>query len=118
MVTVVPWLSNQRWALDPKYACILRSRVMPESPWILYLLRSSKEERTYVGITMDLDRRLLQHNGELAGGAKATRRGRPWVLHSVVGRFEDRSAAQMAEAEFKKLKGDQRLQNSAEGQED
>lgn len=87
---------------------------MHDSPWVLYLLRSSKEPRTYVGITMDLERRLLQHNGVLAGGAKATRRGRPWVIHRVVGRFEDRSAAQIAEAEFKKLKADQRLQNSPE----
>lgn len=82
--------------------------------WKLYLLRSTKEARTYVGITLDLDRRLRQHNGLLAGGAKATRRGRPWVLVQELGRFESRGEAQAAEAEFKKLNADQRLRNAAE----
>lgn len=88
-----------------------------EEPWVLYLLRSSSEERTYVGITTELERRLQQHNGELPGGAKATRRGRPWTLFRVLGRFPDRSAAQVAEAAFKKLKGDQRIRNSGSGME-
>ena len=34
--------------------------------------------RTYVGKTNNLERRLKQHNGELGGGAKATKNGQPW----------------------------------------
>jgi putative endonuclease len=34
---------------------------------------------TYVGWTLDLDRRLAEHNGLSKGGAKSTR-GRTWAL--------------------------------------
>ncbi|MFK5956346.1 MAG: GIY-YIG nuclease family protein [Planctomycetota bacterium] len=82
---------------------------MPETPWSLYLLISTVEERTYVGVTLDVDRRLRQHNGEQLGGAKATRRGRPWKLHTVLGMFPNRSEAQQAEAVFKRKKGADRM---------
>lgn len=35
---------------------------------------------TYNGYTVDLDRRLRQHNGELAGGAQSTRWKGPWTI--------------------------------------
>ncbi len=37
-----------------------------------YLLCTPGGKQTYVGATLDPDRRLKQHNGEMAGGAKAT----------------------------------------------
>jgi structure-specific endonuclease subunit SLX1 len=41
--------------------------------WFVYLLSTVEAPiRTYVGATLDVDRRLRQHNGELAGGARAT----------------------------------------------
>ena len=41
--------------------------------WFVYLLSTVDAPiRTYVGATLDVDRRLRQHNGELAGGARAT----------------------------------------------
>lgn len=61
-----------------------------ERPWYVYLLRS--EARTYVGSTTDPARRLRQHNGEIRGGARATR-GKHWELACYVGGFADRSAA-------------------------
>ncbi|MFO7564654.1 MAG: GIY-YIG nuclease family protein [Enhygromyxa sp.] len=47
--------------------------------WWLYLLRS-QTGRTYVGVSLDVERRLAQHNGELPGGARSTRAGRPWEI--------------------------------------
>ena len=47
----------------------------------VYVLRSlSAAARSYVGYTPDPARRLRQHNGEVAGGAKRTARARPWAM--------------------------------------
>ena len=44
-----------------------------ESEWFVYCLATVDEPRlTYIGATVNLDRRLSQHNGEQSGGAKAT----------------------------------------------
>lgn len=40
--------------------------------------------RTYVGATVDLKRRLRQHNRELKGGARRTAEGGPWSVHCHV----------------------------------
>ncbi|KAG6557799.1 hypothetical protein Mapa_000566 [Marchantia paleacea] len=61
--------------------------------WCAYLLLSSDSHKTYVGVTYDIRRRLRQHNGEIAGGAKAARTGRPWSLVCTVRGFGTRSEA-------------------------
>jgi predicted GIY-YIG superfamily endonuclease len=78
--------------------------------WRVYVLYSERLERTYVGITTDLDRRLAQHNGEKTGGARATRAGRPWTVAARYGPYETRSEATQVEWRVKKLRGKQRLQ--------
>jgi structure-specific endonuclease subunit SLX1 len=59
--------------------------------YVCYVLASGR--RTYVGVTNNPARRLRQHNGELVGGARATRVGRPWRIAAVVSGFPDKRAA-------------------------
>jgi len=59
----------------------------------VYLLASTTSRRTYVGYTVNLARRLRQHNGEIKGGAKYTHRGRPWRMICYVAGFPDNVTA-------------------------
>ena len=77
--------------------------------WVLYVLWSERLRRTYAGITIDLERRLAQHNGEQPGGARATRAGRPWQIATTYGPYPDRSSASRAERAVKRLRGRRRL---------
>ena len=43
----------------------------------VYAIRGSKDERIYVGMTIDLHKRLSEHN---AGKTKSTKGYRPWQL--------------------------------------
>jgi predicted GIY-YIG superfamily endonuclease len=62
--------------------------------WSVYLLQEICGSRTYVGASLDIDRRLKQHNGQQSGGAKATA-GRSWrrICH-VTGFPHERAALQ------------------------
>ena len=72
----------------------------------VYLLLSS-DNATYVGATVDLDRRLRQHNKEIKGGAHATgvrvEKGETWVRACHVSGFPDWSAALQFEWRWKQL---------------
>jgi putative endonuclease len=52
---------------------------MPSFVYVLIARGRSGRTRTYVGWTLDLDRRLAEHNGKGAKGAKFTR-GQVWAL--------------------------------------
>ena len=68
--------------------------------WYCYLLQSDK--KTYVGATIDPDRRLKQHNGLLGGGAKATK-GHVWKRICLVGMFPEEKDALQFEWKWKHL---------------
>ncbi|WP_297217956.1 GIY-YIG nuclease family protein [uncultured Desulfovibrio sp.] len=68
--------------------------------WFVYLVRCA-DDSLYCGITTDVARRLAQHNGGLAGGARYTRSRRPVRLEGVRC-CEDRSAALRLEARIKR----------------
>ena len=62
--------------------------------WFCYMLEAvdGGRSKTYVGATVNPDRRLRQHNGEISGGARATR-GRAWRRVFLIGGFaEERDA--------------------------
>jgi structure-specific endonuclease subunit SLX1 len=73
-----------------------------DKTWFCYMLASSDGRKTYVGATIDPDRRLRQHNGEITGGARATK-GRSWKRVFLVGGFEDEKAALRFEWRWKYL---------------
>ena len=73
-------------------------------PWFCYMLLSvdGRKQKTYVGATVDPDRRLRQHNGELVGGAHATK-GRVWKRRFLVGGFDGEVPALKFEWRWKYL---------------
>jgi len=72
----------------------------------VYLLVSTNGN-TYVGATVDLDRRLRQHNKEIKGGAHATgikvAQGESWVRAAHVSGFPDWQAALQFEWRWKQI---------------
>ena len=54
---------------DRKYFCYLLTSLDPRC-----------QNHTYVGFTVNPQRRLKQHNGELPRGAKRTTKKRPWYV--------------------------------------
>ncbi len=75
--------------------------------WSVYLLITNDEKATYVGATVDPDRRLRQHNGIIKGGARCTTAvaaaGRTWKHVCVIGHFPDNHAALQFEWRWKSL---------------
>ena len=75
-------------------------------PFFVYLLLSSNNS-TYVGATVDLDRRLRQHNKEIKGGAYATGakvlKGETWVRVAHVEGFPDWQSTLQFEWRWKQL---------------
>lgn len=82
--------------------------------WSVYVLASEATDATYVGVTTDPERRLAQHNGELPGGAKSTRAGRPWRMARRLGPYESRGEAQRMEYAVKRKRGTDRLRTAPE----
>ena len=75
-------------------------------PFYVYLLLSTNNS-TYVGSTVDLNRRLRQHNKEISGGAIATTskvlNGEAWVRVAHVEGFPDWQSALQFEWRWKQL---------------
>ena len=72
----------------------------------VYLLLCS-DNSTYVGATVDLNRRLRQHNKEIKGGAHATGikvgKGETWIRAAHVAGFPDWQAALQFEWRWKHM---------------
>lgn len=74
--------------------------------WYVYIVQCS-DKSLYTGITVDLDRRVLEHNTSNKG-AKYTRPRRPvQLVYSEA--HEDRSSASKRESAIKKLSRAEKL---------
>jgi putative endonuclease len=73
----------------------------------VYVLKSDKDGRYYVGMTQNLVRRLKEHN---SGRTKSTKGYRPWILihHEA---YPNREAARKREKYLKSGYGKQWLKN-------
>jgi len=71
------------------------------SGWCVYILRCA-DGSLYTGVTVDVDRRLREHNGELPGGARYTASRRPVTLAHVE-TAANRASACQREAAIKRL---------------
>jgi len=75
--------------------------------YFVYIVECSNKS-LYTGITTDINRRLLQHNGELQGGSLYTRSYRPVKL-KYIEEYETKSEALKREMTIKKLPRDIKL---------
>jgi structure-specific endonuclease subunit SLX1 len=75
--------------------------------FVYLLLATPCRDATYVGATVDLNRRLRQHNKEIKGGATATgikvAKGDTWIRAAYVQGFPDWQAALQFEWRWKQL---------------
>ncbi len=78
---------RRRWVVDMRY--------------YVYILRSKKTHRFYIGQSNNVGRRLQEHN---TSKTKSTRAGAPWlVVHQE--QFGSRSEAFAREQQIKRYKG-------------
>ncbi len=76
--------------------------------WYVYIIVSKSiyyYNHCYVGITKNLQRRIDQHNGLIAGGAKSTLPKRPYELAYYLDNINNRSIASKLEYDIKKYNG-------------
>lgn len=69
--------------------------------YVVYILKSLKDDKFYVGQTQDLEKRLIRHN---RGMVKSTKNRLPLIL-IYSERFQTRSEAIKREKYFKSLEG-------------
>ncbi|MFA6160407.1 MAG: GIY-YIG nuclease family protein [Parcubacteria group bacterium] len=70
--------------------------------FFVYILKSTKDNKFYIGQTNNLEKRLLRHN---SGKVTATRNRRPFVL-AYKETYASRAEAMQREKYLKSLKGD------------
>jgi len=65
--------------------------------WYVYILRSARDNKLYIGSANDINRRLLQHN---SGEIDATKNKMPLILEAYVA-VKDKAKASELEQYFK-----------------
>jgi len=67
----------------------------------VYILKSSKTHRHYIGSTADIAKRLTAHN---SGTNRSTKTGRPWEIICSE-KYNSKAAAWQREQQIKRYKG-------------
>ena len=80
---------------------------MPDKYYV-YILRSEKDGKRYIGSTVDVEKRYLEHQ---QGEVKSTKHRRPLKLIYIES-FDDKHSAQMRERFFKTGKGREYLKEN------
>jgi len=73
----------------------------------VYIIKSLKDNRYYIGETADIDRRLFEHN---EGWVKSTRHRRPFILVHFE-KLDSRTEALKREKQIKAYKGGEAFKN-------
>jgi putative endonuclease len=63
------------------------------SNYLVYVLINTNNNKTYVGITNNYNRRIRQHNSELVGGAKYTTNNKNngiWCYYGIINNLDKR----------------------------
>ena len=76
---------------------------MEKGDFYCYILKNSQNRRTYNGFTVKPKRRIRQHNQELVGGAKYTKKwgNKDWEIYALVTGFPDKINALQCEWRIK-----------------
>jgi len=72
-----------------------------DEPIVYCLISTTNPIKIYTGYTANSDIRLRQHNGEIKGGARSTRRYRPWKYHFKITGFKSKAEARSFEYKMK-----------------
>lgn len=81
---------------------------MNEKIRYVYILKSGRTTKSYTGYTVDLNRRLLEHNSKDNKGW--TKQSAPWKLDAYL-TVENEQTAKIVEAYFKSSAGKEKFQN-------
>ena len=97
---------------------ILENILEDKRNFYVYLLVATHDKLensvTYVGATVDLDRRLKQHNGIISGGAKFTKKYKNWKRVCSIHNFPSWNASLQFEWKLKNLSRKIKNKNSLE----
>jgi predicted GIY-YIG superfamily endonuclease len=85
---------------------------MSSNIYCIYLLINNNNNKTYIGITNNINRRIRQHNNELSGGAKYTTQNidnGKWIYYGFINNLSKNislSLEKKIKIKSKKSKGD------------
>ena len=99
-----PAASRRDFRLAPYRTRLRRARVVRDM-FIVYVLKSLKDGKRYIGYTKDIDRRLKEHN---SGKTTSTKLRRPFIV-IYTEKFSSKKEAEVREIYFKSGKGREEL---------